>query len=903
MDAVRRIFRTLFRLAVVWLVDTLSLLITAAIVPGISIQPVGEASRFAIAAAAALMLGIVNVLIRPLILLLALPLGFFVLFAAGFVVNVIVLLIAGSLMPGFTVDGLLPALLGSVLLSIVNTLITTIVDVDDDSFYNSVVERLAKRQEFAAATDSTTGLVIIEIDGLSWHHIQKALADGYMPTLKQMMDEEGYVLDRIDCGLPSMTSAAQAGILFGDNHDIPAFRWYDKSRRKLFVSTADAAELNMRHSTGTGLLRGGSSINNMFTGDAEKSLFTLANLRSGSDEEKKRRARDVYLLMMNPYFFMRTLALYLGDVILELWQAAKQALKGEQPRLNRLKHGYPFVRAATTVFMRDIPIYFVSLDVVRGSPAIYYTFVGYDEVAHHSGTWSGDAFAVLRQFDRAIGHLKDLIERKAPRPYEMVLLSDHGQSFGATFKMRYGLTLKEFIEQHLPQGARVTQAIGGDGGAMSVDALTGELENMQDQAVGGRVGQATIKQAQKLIKRSVNAQSVEQAHGEEETEQHSVVAYGSGNLAQVYFNVHPHKLTLSELNAAYPGMLDALVNHEGIGLVVGYDDDGAPVALGKGGRRNLHTGQVTGSDPLALYADERATADFRAEQVRRVMDFPNAGDLMVISTVYPDGTVAAFEELIGSHGGLGGEQTDAFIFHPASWGKLPPTKCTTDVFHILNARRDLPAQPMHLRREVQTAGVRDWAPATLRAGLSHVGKWLGLAGRCAVMDRQAYRTVASNPFMTGPAVLIGLIGTFITTIVAARGASDLSLLPIVFLLRIVAWLLDTLAVFGAARMLGSRASYTANLRATGFARSVTLVELLAVIPPLAPLARILTNVLLFFAVWIGASEANDLRGWRSLILPIVRSAVVIVSSMLIFLLVQGAAFTFDALLRDLGLMR
>jgi hypothetical protein len=720
-----------------------------------------------------------------------------------------------------------------------------------------------------------------------------------------MMDEEGYVLDRIDCGLPSMTSAAQAGILFGDNHDIPAFRWYDKSQRKLFVSTTDAAELNMRHSTGTGLLRGGSSINNMFTGDAEKSLFTLANLRSGSDEEKKRRARDVYLLMMNPYFFMRTLALYLGDVILELWQAAKQALKGEQPRLNRLKHGYPLVRAATTVFMRDIPLYFVSLDVVRGSPAIYYTFVGYDEVAHHSGTWSGDAFAVLRQFDRAIGHLKDLIERKAPRPYEMVLLSDHGQSFGATFKMRYGLTLKEFIEQHLPQGARVAQAIGGDGGAMSMDALTGELENMQDQAVGGRVGQATIKQAQKLIKRSVNAQSVEQAHGEEETEQHSVVAYGSGNLAQVYFNVYPHKLTLSELNATYPGMVDALVNHEGIGLVVGYDDDGAPVALGKGGRRNLHTGQVTGSDPLAPYADERATADFRAEQVRRVMDFPNAGDLMVISTVYPDGTVAAFEELIGSHGGLGGEQTDAFIFHPASWGKLPPTKCTTDVFHILNARRDLPAQPvhLHLRGEEQSAGVRDWAPATLRAGLSHIGKWLGLAGRCAVMDRQAYRRVAFDPFMTGPAVVIGLIGTFITTIVAARDTFDLSLLLIVFPLRIISWLLDTLAVFGAARVLGSRASYTANLRATGFARSVTLFELLAVISPLAPLARIVTNVLLFFAVWIGASEANDLRGWRSLILPIVRSAVVIVSSMLIFLLVQGAAFTFDALLRDLGLMR
>src|SRR5690606_8061547 len=137
------------------------------------------------------------------------------------------------------------------------------------------------------------------------------------------------------------------------------------------------------------------------------------------------------------------------------------------------------------------------------------------------------------------------------------------------------------------------------------------------------------------------------------------------------FDLHPRKITLPELDAAYPGMVDALVQHDGIGLVCGYDDQGTPVALGKEGVRNLHTGQVTGSDPLRWYApaaDEaygHASLETRAWQVRRVMDFPHAGDLMVISTVYPDGTVAALEELIGSHGGLGGEQTDAFLFHPS----------------------------------------------------------------------------------------------------------------------------------------------------------------------------------------------------------------------------------------------
>ena len=88
-----------------------------------------------------------------------------------------------------------------------------------------------------------------------------------------------------------MTSACQAGIMFGDNYDIPAYRWYDKSKQKLYVSAADAAELNARYAHGHGLMRQGSSIDNMFDGDAEKSMFTMSNMRGGSAEENKRRAR------------------------------------------------------------------------------------------------------------------------------------------------------------------------------------------------------------------------------------------------------------------------------------------------------------------------------------------------------------------------------------------------------------------------------------------------------------------------------------------------------------------------------------------------------------------------------------------------------------------------------------
>ena len=178
----------------------------------------------------------------------------------------------------------------------------------------------------------------------------------------------------------------------------------------------------------------------------------------------------------------------------------------------------------------------------------------------------------------------------------------------------------------------------------------------RSRAWAAAAGKAIVKQAGKYADRATTAQL---AAGEL-TAPVSITVCGSGNLGQIYFDLYPRRIKQNELDAAYPGLVDALVQHEGIGVVVVADEAGVPIALGKNGQRNLHTNQVTGDDPLKMYGDP----DLRAAQVRRVADFPHVGDIMVLSTVYPDGTVAAMEELIGSHGGMGGEQTDAFLLHP-----------------------------------------------------------------------------------------------------------------------------------------------------------------------------------------------------------------------------------------------
>ena len=235
----RSLIKTLLRLLVFFVVTTVSLIVTAAIMPGFNIEATNGNSTIVVASSAALLFALLSVVIRPIIMLLALPLGFVVMFVISFLSSAIVLLICARILPGFTVDGLIPAIIAGVVLGIIQAIISSIVYAnDDDAFSQGIVERMARRQKFTGAIDQTQGIVVLEVDGLSYHHIKKAIEKGYMPHVKQLMEERGYELSRIDCGLPSQTSACQAGIMFGDNYDIPSFRWLDKERAS---STSPAA--------------------------------------------------------------------------------------------------------------------------------------------------------------------------------------------------------------------------------------------------------------------------------------------------------------------------------------------------------------------------------------------------------------------------------------------------------------------------------------------------------------------------------------------------------------------------------------------------------------------------------------------------------------------------------------
>jgi uncharacterized membrane protein YvlD (DUF360 family) len=895
-STVKTIVKGLIRLVILWVVDAMSLSLAAWILRGVNVTGVADYSRIVVVTSAALLLALVNLLIRPFVLLLARPLGWLITFIIGFFVNALALWITGWLLPGLEVS-FWGGIFGGIAIGFFNTIITGILEINEEgSYYQNRIERLAREQPYAGADEPGVGLMMVEIDGLSYWHLQEAMQRGLLPTLQEMIEEENYQISHVDCGLPSMTSSCQAGIMFGDNYDIPAYRWYDKSQQKLYVSADDATELNARYAHGQGLMRHGSSIMNMLDGDAEKSMFTMANMFKADEKENKRRSEDISLLMLDPYFLTHEIALFFWEVGRELWEGWQQKRQDVYPRLNRLAHGYPFLRAAMCTFMRDVSANIAIMDMMRGAPSIYMLYLGYDEVAHHSGPWTSDAFGDLRRLDATFARLRRAVNERAPRPYDLIVLSDHGQSFGPTFLQRYGITVKELIEQNLPKGISVSQIMGGDTGGMGLQSVAQELTNAAQGDSGTAFDKAMARQGAKLADRGADINDAVDEHAIGDPT--SVTAYGSGNAAQVYFDLFPRKILLSELNAVYPGMIDAVVAHEGIGLVLGYEDDGSILAIGQDGTHNLNTGEVIGEDPVAPYAGESGhgagALELRIWQLKRVMEFPNAGDLWLISTVYEDGTVAALEELIGSHGGLGGEQTDAFIFHPPEM-EVPPTRNSTDVFHILDAHRNAPVVKRVPDVEEELDAVPDWAPSTLATGIGQVGTWFDRAVRCMFFDRTAHEEVADDPYMTGPALLISL--TMLTFFTTLRNGFDL--------VRIGAnvghWLVLVMVLTGTGYLLTRRGEFTRTFRTTSFALSLYTLGILYFVPGMQPLVFPLLLLLIVLALWMAVSIASETKGWRTLLIPLFAGVVLVGGSWLLGVLLDGLRFTFEGVLYSLGI--
>jgi uncharacterized membrane protein YvlD (DUF360 family) len=611
------------QLIVSWILSAAALGLTAAILPGVDIADWSGAFVVAIVVAA------LNAVIPPVFAALRLPLTLVFGFLISLVLSALVLQFAADALKSFEVDSFGWALLAALLMAAFGVVLEVIFSVDDDDTYTlRVIRRIARRQGGAKQTDAP-GIIFLEIDGLALPILRRAMRDGSAPNMARWVTEGSHRLLEWEPDLSSQTGASQAGILLGSNEDIPAFRWVEKETGTMMTCSApaDCARIEREHANGNGLLvNGGASRGNLLSGEADAVILTVSRM----DEEK--RANPGYrAFFANAFNTSRALVLFAWEVILE-WTAATRASRRDvRPRGHR-GGIYPLMRAAMCVIVRDLIVYGVLTDMMHGRPAIYATFSSYDEVAHHSGLERADTMEALRKLDQQFGRI-DRARPYASRPYEIVVLSDHGQTQGATFKQRNGYGLDDLVERSVEVGD-VAGVAGGD---------------EQHQMVGLAIGEATGRPG-KQKKRAKNDVSDRQ-----------VVVLGSGNLGLVYLMEEQRRHPREQIDERHPRLIPALRAHPHVGWLLARTAERGAVAIGPRGEHYLDEGRVEGEDPLAHFS---ATAP---QHLLRTDGFPHVADLMIGSFYDPElDEGCAFEELISFHGGIGGHQTQPFILSPVT---------------------------------------------------------------------------------------------------------------------------------------------------------------------------------------------------------------------------------------------
>ncbi len=650
------------RLLVTLVISVVSLAGVVVIMPGVNL--VSGAPIIGTLTLAAIVLGLLNLLVRPLFLALFAGISVIAVVIATLIFQVASFLLLPVFVSDLQVNGILAALIASFVYATVNTILVAVFSISsDDSYFAVLMQQVAARREGVVRTDKP-GLVVIQIDGLAHPILVRQIRAGRVPHLSNWVRSGRYSLSSWEALLPPTTPASQAGILHGNNDGIPAFRWYEKELGRVMVANhpADAMEVATRISNGEGLCSNdGASVGNLFSGDAVRSYITMATIKDKG--QGLGQSQTFMTFFASPYNYLGTIVRFVAEIIKENIQARRQVRAGIVPRMHRGRP-YPIARAATNVGLRDLSTSLVIEEMYRGAPVIYVDYTDYDEIAHHSGPERAETLDALDGVDRAIATLEKAAA-SAPRPYRFIIVSDHGQTLGATFLQRYGKTLGDVVKGLMRGDTKMEEETARVEEWGPTNAFLSDLTSTK--GVSGRVARTALRSqtSDGVVELRPSGEEKREAPavaGEAPAERPDLIAIASGNLGLVYFPQMPGRVTLEQLAEAHPGLVDTLARHQGIGAMLIKSEEHGSIVIGREGINYLEENRVEGVDPVAQYGGRSREALLRLDG----MDY--VPDLSVISLYDPEfEEVAAFEELIGSHGGLGGPQTLPVIMHPADW--------------------------------------------------------------------------------------------------------------------------------------------------------------------------------------------------------------------------------------------
>ncbi|WP_338864986.1 alkaline phosphatase family protein [Myxococcus stipitatus] len=439
---------------------------------------------------------------------------------------------------------------------------------------------------------------------------------GQLPFFSRLIRSGEFLLDDAFWGAPTSTPYFEAGLLYGLRHsNLPAYSWFDRELgRELRMNVpADALEVERRlrgNGRGSLLDGGGHGYFTLFRAGAQNafSMSTLGSLRLMAEGFS-------YEMMGLSSGHTQSVWSFLRSLGVDAWQSAREMLRWARARKD-WRHERAFL--ISRIFFQRLGWSFAHtkalVDMARGVPVIYLVYGNYDETAHRRGPRSCLARSELHRVDAYLAELYAMA-RSVERPYDVVILSDHGHVDSVPLAER--------------QGTRLESAL-----------LSGPDAPLPDDVVSG------LCEGRPRPERDLRPRKP-----------FTPVVVECGNFAHVYLSGEREALEARELLARHPDVLARAVRNPDVGLVAMRRGRSAAVVV-QGG---VYGPEDLARAPLSSEFSRRALMDF----LRGLPAMKTAGDLVLFGQVLHRGGTVGFAWELGSHGGLTRTEANSLVCWPA----------------------------------------------------------------------------------------------------------------------------------------------------------------------------------------------------------------------------------------------
>jgi len=561
-----------------------------------------------------------------------------------------------------------------------------------------------------SVANTKPGLVIMQIDGLSYSQFQAALKHKRLPFIQKLLLKEHYHLHDLYSGTPSNTPAVQAELFYGVKTAVPAFSFKSQNSDDIVQMNRYQAAYDVEQrlkEQGEPLLEGGSSYSNIYQGGALEANFCSSSLGWSGVMNMASGFSIGAFILLNLYSFIRVLVLMLFEFIL----AFVDFFRGIIARRDLLRE-LQFVptRVAISILLRELVTIGAKLDIARGLPIIHLNFLGYDEQSHRRGPSSKFAHWSLKGIDDAIGRIWRASKSSTLREYDVWIYSDHGQQEAIPYHRRNGIMVTEAINNvfvsHFNQSTTHCQT----------ESLGFGVQTLRAKYLGGGIMQKLLPYHQDPQNQPVTTS--EGASG--------VRVTAMGPMGSIYSAISlsyekREEIALALISEAKIPLVFASISHT---QVKAWSDKGQ---------------YFLPKDAAKVFGAQHPFLHEVTQDIIRLCQHPEAGDLM-ISGWSIENPYCTFTIENGSHGGPGPEETHAFALLPSDTslpvlnsGCLRPLDLYHSARHKLG-REKLSSQHTHLKKS------RKITKKSIRILTYNVHSCVGMDGK--ISPRRIARVIA-----------------------------------------------------------------------------------------------------------------------------------------------------------------